>query len=177
MPGERLETEVKVKALEARPIYAFGETFQPWLVAKPATLKGNLAIIPIEVPEVPDHPGEMLLTTIKVTANGGQSFEVPVTLKVEEGYAKPTAVAVDTKVGPREKRRRPSRTSTSPRPAKKKIGTGRRRSVAAGAAILLDLDNGRIDKGLACVGWALPTITALVGIAHRYCIGGDAHPT
>lgn len=97
-PGERLEGQINVRGLENRPIYTFGASFVPWLIVGQATLRGNRGMIPLEIPRVPSHPGEVLQTTVKVTANGGQSFDVPVTLKVEPGAYHPTTVHRETEV-------------------------------------------------------------------------------
>ncbi|MFO0964642.1 MAG: hypothetical protein U0793_03520 [Gemmataceae bacterium] len=98
-PGERVVGEINVRGLENRPIYIFGTTFVPWLSVGQAKLKGNKGVLPIEVVSVPSNPGEVLQTTVRVTANGGQTFDVPVSLKVEHGSYRPTWVDRDTQVG------------------------------------------------------------------------------
>lgn len=100
-PGERIEGQINVKGLENRPIYAFGTSFVPWLIVGQPKLRGNKGILPLEVNAVPSHPGEVLQTTVKVTTNGGQTFDVPVTMKVEPGSYYPTTVDRhrDTEVG------------------------------------------------------------------------------
>lgn len=97
--GERISGEINVRGLENRPIYLFGTGFVPWLIVGPARLKGNKGTLPIEIPAVPSHPGEVLQTTVRVMANGGQTFDVPVTVKVEPGSYQPTRVDRETQVG------------------------------------------------------------------------------
>lgn len=97
-PGQRAVGEINVRGLENRPIYLFGTGFVPWLIVGQARLKGNKGVLPIEVPSVPSHPGEVLQTTVRVMANGGQTFDVPVSLKVEPGVYQSTRVDRETEV-------------------------------------------------------------------------------
>jgi len=105
-PGQRIEAQISIRGLENRPIYTFGTSFVPWLIVGQAKLKGNKAVLPLEIPSCPSHPGGVLQTTVKVTANGGQTFDVPVTIKVEPGSHIPTTMdrprdtAVNTGYGP-----------------------------------------------------------------------------
>src|SRR5207302_7825114 len=67
---------------EKRPVFAHATCDQPWLDVGRAKLNGRFATIPVQVPSVPNRPGETLQATVHVTANGNQRFQVPLTLSV-----------------------------------------------------------------------------------------------
>jgi hypothetical protein len=81
-PGQRLNARFEVHSPERRPVYAYGASSVPWLIPRRAELNGRKATIPLEVPAVPDRPGESLSGQLTVHANGHQRFVVPVTLRV-----------------------------------------------------------------------------------------------
>ncbi len=81
-PGARLHEQVMVYTSEGRPVYAHGEGSEPWLAAGRAVCRGTVATVPIEV-TVPSRPGEEVRAIVRVVANGGQRFDVPVTILVE----------------------------------------------------------------------------------------------
>lgn len=83
--GERLESSVGVVTKEKRAAVAHGVSDQPWLGVGKTVFKGQTATIPLTVAEVPDSPGETLTAQVKVTANGNQRFDVPVTLIIANG--------------------------------------------------------------------------------------------
>ncbi len=86
-PGERLESSVVVVTREKRAAVAHGVSDQPWLTVGKTVFKGQTATIPLTVEEVPAEPGQTLTAQVKVTANGNQRFDVPVTLIVGNGAA------------------------------------------------------------------------------------------
>lgn len=91
-PRARLEYILDVSCREARPVFAHATSDQPWLEVGRPKLEGRIAHIPLTVPTVPDHPGEVLRGRVVVTANGNQRFVVPVELEV--GGGRPTARVV-----------------------------------------------------------------------------------
>ncbi len=88
-PGDRLEYIVTVMAQEKRPALGFGVSNEPWLTVGKPTFRGQMASIPLMVPAVPSQPNSTLTATVKVTANGGQRFDVPVTLHVGDSPLPP----------------------------------------------------------------------------------------
>ena len=86
-PGQRLEYVVSVVTQEKRAAVAYGASDQLWLTVGRPTYRGQTATIPLIVEEVPGQPGATLTACLKVTANGNQRFEVPVTLDVGDGPA------------------------------------------------------------------------------------------
>jgi hypothetical protein len=94
--GERVQSSVKVTALEPRPVYAHGSSDQPWLSIGKVTLTGKMASVPLIVETIPDQPGETLQATVTVTANGQQRFTVAVGLAV--GGTQRSGSAVDIQV-------------------------------------------------------------------------------
>jgi hypothetical protein len=84
--GERLQHTLTVKAIEKKPAFAYAVSDQPWLVPQKAALSGVTAVIPVEVPRVPDVAEPRVLTAqLTVTANGRQKFIIPVRLQVTPG--------------------------------------------------------------------------------------------
>jgi hypothetical protein len=82
-PGDRLEHAVTVTAQEKRPAVAYGVSDQEWLTVGKTTFRGQSATVPVTV-EVPWEPNRTLTANLKVTANGNQRFNLPVTLTVGE---------------------------------------------------------------------------------------------
>ncbi len=79
--GEHLQQTLELTTPEKRAVWAHAVSDRPWLqVSKEA--EGKAASIRVEVRCVPDNPDETLHGTVKVTSNGNQRFEVPVTLVV-----------------------------------------------------------------------------------------------
>jgi hypothetical protein len=81
-PGDRLDYTLEVRAAERRPVYAHAVSDRPWLEVRPVRLHGQVATVPLRVPEVPDAPGQTLLARVTVTANSGQRFVVAVGMAV-----------------------------------------------------------------------------------------------
>jgi len=88
-PGATLETAVVVQTSERRPVFAHAVAADPWITVGRAILSGRTARIPVRVPLVPVRPGERLVSQVRVTANGHQHFNVPVTLTVTAEAAPP----------------------------------------------------------------------------------------
>ena len=88
-PGATLETAVLVQTSERRPVFAHAVAADPWITVGRAVLSGRTARIPVRVPLVPVRPGEQLVSQVRVTANGHQRFNVPVTLTVTAEAARP----------------------------------------------------------------------------------------
>lgn len=88
-PGQRLEYVVSVVTQEKRAAVAHGVSDQPWLTIGRPTFKGQTATIPLIVAEVPYQPASTLTACLKVIANGNQRFDVPVTLNIGDGPARP----------------------------------------------------------------------------------------
>lgn len=81
-PGEPLSFEIKVSSEEKKPVYAHAISDQPWLEPGRARLSGRTAIIPVQIPAIPQKPGQNLRANLRVLSNGDQSFDIPVTLAV-----------------------------------------------------------------------------------------------
>ncbi|HZY88055.1 MAG TPA: hypothetical protein VFE78_24685, partial [Gemmataceae bacterium] len=81
-PGQKFEYVLAVVTRESRAVVAHGTSDQPWLRVGPTVFRGRSAFLPLNVPFVPDRPGETLRAQVTVTANGNQRFVVPVTLSV-----------------------------------------------------------------------------------------------
>jgi hypothetical protein len=86
-PGERLEYVLAALTQENRAVVAHGTSDQPWLTVGKTVFRGAMASLPLLVESVPDQPGQNLTAHVKVTANGTQRFDVPVTLEVGQGRA------------------------------------------------------------------------------------------
>ena len=91
--GSRLEHDLKVTAVENRPVFAHATSGVPWLRVAKVIPEGRTAHIRLEVPAVPDSPGETLLGKVQVSANGNQRFTVAVALAVSAGVRKPGRTA------------------------------------------------------------------------------------
>jgi hypothetical protein len=84
-PGERVEYVISAIAQEKRAAVAHGASDQPWLTIGKTAFRGQLAAVPLVVESVPGEPGKTLTAQVKITANGNQRFDVPVTLVVLDG--------------------------------------------------------------------------------------------
>jgi hypothetical protein len=84
--GDPLRHTLEVSSPEKRPVYAHGVSDSPWLEVGRAKLNGRTATIPLVVPSVPDRPGQTLTARVTVTSNGKQTFIVPVTLTIGQGF-------------------------------------------------------------------------------------------
>jgi hypothetical protein len=80
-PGQLLAQTIRLRASDKRPAFAHGISSAPWLTVREAEPKGADLLLPIRV-AVPDRLGECLEARVTITANGGQQFDVPVTLAV-----------------------------------------------------------------------------------------------
>ncbi len=92
-PGERLEYVLTVLTHEKRAAVAHATGHPPWLTVGKTIFRGQMASIPLIVEAVPDQPGQSLKAWAKVTANGNQRFDVPVSLLVGGAPARPRPVA------------------------------------------------------------------------------------
>ncbi len=95
-PGDRLEHTLPVTAQEKRAVVAHAVSDQPWLTVGKTLFQGRMASIPLIVSPVPSQPGETLTAHLKVTANGNQRFDVPVTLQVTGTRASSEATAASS---------------------------------------------------------------------------------
>src|SRR5205823_14964063 len=75
---------VKAVTQEKRAAVAHAVSDQPWLTIGKTNFRGQKAEFPLLV-EVPGLPNQTVTSTVKVTANGNQRFDVRVTLHVEDG--------------------------------------------------------------------------------------------
>jgi hypothetical protein len=104
-PGDRLEAVVEATTPEKRVVVAHGVSSQPWLTVGNPAFNGRTASIPVLVERVPESPGQTLTANLRVTANGQQYFDVPVTLVVGPGSpSRPPAVRKAERAAPREAR-------------------------------------------------------------------------
>jgi hypothetical protein len=87
--GEALQDRLEVRTQERRPIWAWGNSDQPWLEVGRAKLNGRVATLPLKVPRIPNYPGTTLQATLVVTANGNQRFQIPVSLSIQPGELQP----------------------------------------------------------------------------------------
>jgi hypothetical protein len=81
-PGSSLEYAIQVSAVEHRAVFANATTAVPWLKIGKVTQVGQKASIPLLVPSVPGHLGEMHHGKVLIMANGNQRFTVSVSLSV-----------------------------------------------------------------------------------------------
>jgi Mg-chelatase subunit ChlD len=81
-PGQAMQARLNLSTPERRPVYARAVSDQPWLVVSGIDLDGPRADIRLEVPSVPDRPGESLQANLTIVANARQRFVVPVKLDV-----------------------------------------------------------------------------------------------
>jgi hypothetical protein len=81
-PGQAIDHVLAVITQTNRSAVAHGTSDQPWLQVGATIFRGRSAILPLSVAAVPACPGETLRAQVKVVANGGQRFVVPVTLTV-----------------------------------------------------------------------------------------------
>jgi hypothetical protein len=88
-PGQELVFELTVGTEEKRPVFAHGFADQSWITAKNPKLTGSSAILGFVIPQIPDRPGELLVSKIAVTSNGNQKFLVQVNVQVSGKYVAP----------------------------------------------------------------------------------------
>jgi len=81
-PGEKLEYSLAVLTQENRAAIAHGTCDQPWLQVDRTVFRGRSAFLLLSIAAVPASPGATLQAQITVLANGGQRFQVPVTLVI-----------------------------------------------------------------------------------------------
>jgi hypothetical protein len=86
-PGERIEYALSAITQEKRAAIAFAVSDRPWLQVGRTQFRGQTATVPLVVEAVPGPTGQTLTARLKVTANGNQHFDVPVTLMVGDGSA------------------------------------------------------------------------------------------
>lgn len=81
--GARLLGQVRLQAVDKRPIFAFAFSDRPWIKTDKPELSGTKATIPvlIQVPSPTDEPQPT--ARLIVIANGRQRFEVPILVEVD----------------------------------------------------------------------------------------------
>ena len=82
MPAIRSIISFEVKTQEDRAVFAHAVSSEPWLEVGRRTFAGRSVALPLLVRAIPNRPGETLRAHVRVTANGNQKFDVPVTLTV-----------------------------------------------------------------------------------------------
>jgi Mg-chelatase subunit ChlD len=92
-PGQTVHARLNLSTPERRPVYARAVSDQPWLVVAGVDLDGPRADIRLEVPAVPNRPGQTLQASLTIVGNARQRFVVPVTLAVTVPGAVPPPVA------------------------------------------------------------------------------------
>jgi hypothetical protein len=80
-PGARLEQNLEITTEEKRAIWAHAITDQSWLKVTKVS-DGKTAVLHVEIPQVPERPGEVLRGKITVLSNGRKRFVVLVLLGV-----------------------------------------------------------------------------------------------
>ncbi|MCY2942273.1 MAG: hypothetical protein NTV50_11470 [Planctomycetota bacterium] len=88
-PGQELVFELTVGTEDKRPVFAHGFADQSWITAKNPKLTGSSAVLGFVIPQIPDRPGELLVSKIAVTSNGNQKFLVQVNVQVSGKYVAP----------------------------------------------------------------------------------------
>lgn len=88
-PGQELAFELTVGTEDKRPVFAHGFADQSWITAKNPRLTGSSAVLGFVIPQVPERPGELLVSKIVVTSNGNQKFLVQVNVQVSGKYVPP----------------------------------------------------------------------------------------
>jgi hypothetical protein len=81
-PRAQLNHRLDVSTEEKRIVWANGVSDQAWLEVGRSRGAGQSVSIPLNVPAVPDRPGETLLAHVTVNSNGNQKFVVPVRLVI-----------------------------------------------------------------------------------------------
>jgi hypothetical protein len=80
-PGAKLEHNLEVSTEERRAVWAHAIADQPWIQVSRVS-DGKSAVLRVEIPEVPDQPGEILRGKVTVLSNGRKRFVIPVLLGV-----------------------------------------------------------------------------------------------
>jgi hypothetical protein len=83
-PGEQIEHVVVAQTQEKRAAVAHAVSDQPWVTFGKTSFRGQTASIPVIV-TVPYEPHRTVTAHVKVTANGNQRFDVPLTLQIGDG--------------------------------------------------------------------------------------------
>ncbi|MCS6977372.1 MAG: hypothetical protein NZM31_10250 [Gemmatales bacterium] len=81
--GARLAGQVRLQAVDKRPIFAYAFCDQSWVKIDRAELSGTRATIPVVI-QVPSAPPNVQPTArLVVISNGRQRFEVPITVTID----------------------------------------------------------------------------------------------
>lgn len=81
--GARLGGQVRLQAVDKRPIFAYAFCDQPWVKVDRSELNGTRATIPVMI-QIPASPPEVQPTArLIVISNGRQRFEVPITVTID----------------------------------------------------------------------------------------------
>jgi hypothetical protein len=167
--GERLEYSIAVITQENRAAIAHGTSDQPWLAVGPTIFRGRSAFLPLLVAAVPVDAGEALQALVSVTANGGQRFNVPVTLTVSNwaDAAKPARPVPLAPAPPPVPAAQPSAQAAAAVPMSVPVAPPARAAVAKGPAqaLLSSSSPGRPLWSLAKVALAALLLVALIGAA------------
>ncbi len=81
-PGDPVRYVLEVKTEEKKPIYAHGQSNQPWLEVGKGKANGRTVALALSISSAPNKPGQTLTANVTVHANGNQRFVVPVTLQI-----------------------------------------------------------------------------------------------
>jgi hypothetical protein len=79
--GAKLQQSLEVSTQEKRAVWAHAVADQPWLQVTKVS-DGKSAVLRVDVPSVPDRPGQILRARVTILSNGRQRFVVPVVLGV-----------------------------------------------------------------------------------------------
>jgi hypothetical protein len=93
IPGKKIEYRLKITTAENRPVFAHASTALNWVCFGNPEFQGATVRLPFEV-TVPSQPAGTLQGKISVRANGNQSFQVPITLVIDEDPNLVEAIAV-----------------------------------------------------------------------------------
>ncbi|MER3416055.1 MAG: hypothetical protein C4297_07590 [Gemmataceae bacterium] len=82
--GRTFPIRVRLRALDAKPIYVRAECAVPWITLGEPLLTGRRAVVPVSVTVPECAPGTTLAAHIDLYANGATHFQVPVRVTVRE---------------------------------------------------------------------------------------------
>ena len=74
--GQDLSATIDVTTQEKKVVYAYAVCDQAWVDCRKVKLAGKMATITVQVPRVPNRPGETLQAKLTVHGNGTQKFIV-----------------------------------------------------------------------------------------------------